>query len=127
MAIEYVEVVKRVPLWASIPPKDRITEEDLRRRHAPGYDYIDRKIAARLDLFENPGCELATHWLDWAPAHKWGPCVGPVAEGQRRCSRHGGPSALKSPTRSARVAELEAEVSRLQALLEGSSPAQKEA
>jgi hypothetical protein len=117
MTIEYVDVVKRFPLWASIPLEARITEADLRRRHPNPHPYMAKKLDERLKILEAPACELATHWLEYHNT-KWAPCVYPVAEGQHRCRRHGGDPVVKpAKSRSARVADLEAEVAHLRALL----------
>ena len=119
---EYTDIVTRVPLWASIPVADRITEADLRRRNPKPNSYMEQKIAERLALLDHPGCEIATRWLDYTNT-KWAPCVFPVAEGEARCKRHGGKSASRTPERrtaSAQIRALEDEVAELRSRLAAS-------
>lgn len=98
--IEYVEIVHRYPLWASIPAELRVTVDALK--------YSQQGDAARaknLALLINPGCEIAVMtssgaW-QWGPgmSNKWAPCGRPIVEGQTRCPHHGGER--KFPPRSA--------------------------
>lgn len=121
---EYVEVVTKVPLWASIPKADRLTVAEVKRRHppstAPTVDgkampwWVDRLI----ERLQNPRCECAVRSTEYG--NKWLPCGQETAEGSTRCKRHGGPSV--TPKKQSALKDenerLAAEVERLRALLD---------
>lgn len=109
----WVEVVSVHRLWSTVPERERVTEKMIRTGRL-----VQSSKARDLARLEQPQCEIAVSGSTVYGNCRWIPCGGRVIEGETRCSRHGGGSltndALSTANLLSRVAELEAEVTRLQ-------------
>src|SRR5688500_9441846 len=86
--IQWATVMRVLPIWASVPAEQRVTEEDIINRQRVQW-CIDKDVEA----LRNPQCELAVRWLEVSNT-KWAPCKQKVAPGATRCRKHGGPPAV---------------------------------
>ena len=113
--VEWVDITVKAPLWRTIPPEYRLTEDAIRRRYSPPSrwaDWLAPKVIARLN---HPECEVAVRATEFGSG-LWMPC-GMQTGGHDRCKRHGGPGlhprAESRVSQAVRIRELEAEVERL--------------
>lgn len=114
----WVAITKWARLWSSIPQRERVTSELIRKnaiRHSNTYSKSNGE--AEIEEINNSKCEIAVRWQPNPDYFK--PCTQKVYEDASRCPAHGGPTrgrtrqlTLKAENEllRARIAELEGQV-----------------